>query len=136
MFYGLMRTQQIKQLKMKNTIGGDWLLIAEIAFFGKVLALRDFAVHRELGGATLSYKKIASTLGLSSLHGLFPMTSIACATFSDVINSPTYKMRPPFERILVGFAIFVVIIIKSLVIYPKAVIRHLKFLGLGSKKSL
>jgi len=136
MFYGLMRTHQIKQLKMKNTMGGDWLLIAEIAFFGKVLTLKGFAVHRELGGATVSYKKIASTLGLSSFHGFFPFISIACATLSEVINSPTYKLRPFFERIVVGLAIFVIIITKSLVIYTKELVRHLKHLWLGSKKFL
>lgn len=38
-FYGLMRRNQLLKVPLYNTMGGDWLMIAAIAFLGKVKTL-------------------------------------------------------------------------------------------------
>jgi len=131
MFYGVMRTHQIKQVKMMNTMGGDWLLIANIVFMGKVKVFSDISVHRELGGASTNFKKIVETLGLPRIQGVFPATSIACGAWMDIVkNSLSYKLKPFFIRVILGTIIFFVIIVNSLFNkYKRLKVRFTRVLG-------
>jgi glycosyltransferase involved in cell wall biosynthesis len=53
-FYGVMRRAEILRVPIRNAMGGDWLLIAAIAFTGKVKTLSDVHANRSLGGAVRS----------------------------------------------------------------------------------
>ena len=127
MFYGLMRTHQIRQLKMPNVMGGDWLLIANIAFIGKVKVISGVSVHRELGGATASYMNIVASLGLPKIQGVFPMTSIACGASLDFVkNNIMYQSRPAFVRVVFGCIIFFVIMAKATLSSVRTALAYFK----------
>lgn len=131
MFYGLMRTVQIRQLEIPNTMGGDWLLIANIVSLGKARVITEISVHRELGGATASYQKIANSLGLSKIHALVPMLSIAVSAWLDiVIKGNAFKSRSVLDRLVVGIAVYFVIISKSALVYLRAIARRISKLFL------
>lgn len=120
MFYGLMRTSQIRQMNILNTMGGDWHLIAGLASQGKIRTIPDIQVHRELGGATASYQQIAHSLRLPRMQGIFPMTSVAASAWIDiVIKGPTYQSRLIFVRLLLGLTVVGVILLKRLLGYSK-----------------
>jgi hypothetical protein len=90
-FYGVMRREQLSKLSLQNIMGGDWLIIASIAFMGKITTLEDTSVNRNLGGATDSYKKIASSLNLSKFEADNPHLSISASAFRDIAQvSPAY----------------------------------------------
>ena len=131
MFYGVMRTHQIRQVKMVNTMGGDWLLIANIVFMGKVKVFPDISVHRELGGASTNFKKIVESLGLPKIQGLFPATSIAYGAMLDIVkNSLTYQLKPFLIRAILGTTIFCVIIANSLFNkFKRLKVRFTRILG-------
>jgi hypothetical protein len=92
-FYGLMRREQLAKQRMNNVIGGDWLVIAAIAFSGKVVTLPSVWVNRELGGSTDSYTKIAATLGLSKWQGAYPHVVTALIAFKEIAwRDPVYSL--------------------------------------------
>jgi glycosyltransferase involved in cell wall biosynthesis len=126
MFYGLMRTEQIQHLKINNSMGGDWLTIASVAFTGKVKTLKGLYVHRELGGATASYRQISETLGLSGFESRFPQLSIAVNVWKDIVVSNSfYSSRNRLERSAVGTLIFIMLMAKSMLHYSRAGLRWL-----------
>ena len=115
MFYGVMRSEQIKKLKMINTMGNDWLFTASVAFLGKVRVIDDISIHRELGGATASARKIASTLGLSGIQGAFPMLMVSFMAGLDVIKRDSiYKDKSIFEKLFFSLLIFLVVRLKKI----------------------
>jgi glycosyltransferase involved in cell wall biosynthesis len=84
-FYGLMRRRQISRITLRNIMGGDWLFIAAIAFMGKIKTLREVSIHRHLGGATVSYFKMADRLSLSKFEGRLPHLAIAAFAFKSIL---------------------------------------------------
>ncbi len=107
--YGLMRTTVAQQVEMRNTMGGDWLLMARIVSVGKAKGLSEIVLYRELGGASASLQNIAKSLGLPKIQGLFPMTSIAISAWQDIA---AYKSQPYLQKLVVGGMAFAVIMLK------------------------
>jgi glycosyltransferase involved in cell wall biosynthesis len=92
-FYGLMRREQLARVRLHNVMGGDWLVIASMAFMGKVVTLPTVRVHRGLGGATVSYTKIAESLGLSKWQGAYPHVVTALSAFREIAwRDPIYSL--------------------------------------------
>ena len=126
-FYGLMRTAQLQQIEMRNTMGGDWLLIASIIFMGKSKVVFEISVHRELGGATLSFRKIANSLGLPKFQEIFPMTSVAIGACMDiVIRNSVYRSQPAIKRWAAGIVAFFAVLVNAAFGYLKAAIRRFR----------
>jgi glycosyltransferase involved in cell wall biosynthesis len=127
MFYGIMRTAQLQKIVIPNIMGGDWHLIANIVSTGKSRMSPLVAVHRELGGATTSYRQIAKSLGLPAIQAIFPMTTIALgACDSIVFKGAAYKKRSIFTRMILAGFVFLLVIIKSPLGYAWQVKRFLK----------
>ena len=115
MFYGVMRSGQLREIDFLNTMGGDWHLIAYIVSTGKSKMLSSVIVHRELGGATASYQKIAESMGLSKIQAVFPMLTIAAGAWLSVVSSgAAYKRRSLSERVLLASVIFLMIVARSM----------------------
>lgn len=126
-FYGMMRTSQINLLTLQNKMGGDWLLIANVVSLGKAVMTRDVSVHRELGGATASYREIAAVLRISKLHAMFPMLSIAISAWIDImIRGTVYKNRHVNIRFLVACIVFILVLGKSNAIFIRTSKRLIK----------
>lgn len=85
-FYGLMRTGTVRRLRLKNVLGGDWLLLARVAMKGHIAMSQAVAVHRELGGTSDSHGVTVRILGLSKLQGIFPKVTIALNACRDVAD--------------------------------------------------
>ncbi len=93
-FYGLMRREQLANVKLHKVMGGDWLVVASMAFLGKVVTLPSISVNRALGGSTVSYTKIANTLGLSKFQGVFPHAVTAFSAFREIAwRDPVYTLN-------------------------------------------
>lgn len=87
-FYGLMRREMLSRCHLTNTLGGDWLLIAQAAFQGKVVTVPGIYLHRErIGGTAESIAKIVQTLQLPRVQQIVPVTSIAVAAFREVFRA-------------------------------------------------
>lgn len=115
MFYGVMHTAELREASMPNVMGGDWHLMANIVSLGRARLCSRVSVHRELGGATTSYRKIAHSLGLSRIQAIFPMASIAVGAFENIlISGESYKSRGFGSRLVLATIVFLVVFIKPL----------------------
>jgi glycosyltransferase involved in cell wall biosynthesis len=83
-FYGVIRRQHISSDWLQNVFGADWLLVAAIAFRGKIETIPGTTVSRCRGGASKTAKTITETLGISNIHAHAPFLSIAIAAFKDI----------------------------------------------------
>lgn len=127
MFYGVMRTEQVRQIKMPNTMGGDWHLIANIVSMGKAKTISEISIHRDVGGASASYQQIVASLRIAKIHAMFPMSSIAISAWKDtVLNGAGYEVRPISGRLAVGCAVFLVVMVKPVLIYQRAATRRIR----------
>lgn len=109
MFYGVMRRAQLLDVPFRNTMAGDWLVMASIAFMGQVETLEDVCSNRSLDGASHSFESIVATLGLSRFAATYPRFSIAAAAFRDILTSPVYSRCGLFGRLLLGCKVFALI---------------------------
>jgi glycosyl transferase family 2 len=131
-FYGLMRTEDIRKITLQNTLGGDWLLMASVACLGKARMVSDVAVHRQLGGATASYQHLATSLGLRASQARFPMLSVASSALIDIVaTGDVYERRSRLARLVVGCVAFVVIATKPAVFHLQQAARRMKQLFTG-----
>ena len=90
-FYGLMRRDLVAQVPTVNEMGGDWLIVAAMAFLGKLRTLSDTCVNRSMGGQSEDWAKLARSFGLSQVESENPYLTIATTVFSDVAwRSPIY----------------------------------------------
>lgn len=128
MFYGLMNIAKIRTIDIPNTMGGDWLFLGNIISMGKARVVQNSSIHRELGGATATYRKIASSLGLPAIQALLPMVSIAMGAFMDIaVKGEAYRFRSRLDRFWVGGIVFFIIMLKSAV--RKVVFLAKSYLG-------
>lgn len=115
MFYGVMRTAQVRQVGVSNALGGDWHVVANILSMGKSRMSPAVALHRELGGATTSYRQIVAALGLPAVQGAFPMTTVALGAARNIVfDGPAYRRRALPARILLAGAVFVIVVVRPL----------------------
>lgn len=134
MFYGLMRTATIQQVKIHKTMGSDWHVIAQVVSTGKSKMLDVTHVHRQLGGATTSYKNIAESLGLSKWQAYLPMTAIAVGSWAEIFNrGELYKDKNIFGRFFVASVCALLVIKKSLFNYLSRLKKRALTLASNSK---
>ena len=114
MFYGLTRTSIVRDIKLRNALGGDWMAMARLAASGKLVMLGVTSVHRELGGASQTHAQTARALGLPRVHALFPYLAIAANAFIDIAaGGSTYQQYGPIHRRLTGGLVVLVLLVRA-----------------------
>ncbi len=105
-FYGLMRTEALRAAApLRNVLGNDWLLLAGIAYTGKVRTLEETSIHRRLDGTSVGIDRILETFGSRPAQARVPHLVMAWHAFADVAwRSPLYRSLAPPARVRVGLA--------------------------------
>jgi glycosyltransferase involved in cell wall biosynthesis len=103
-FYGLVRGHAVAGLKVQNKVGGDWLVMANLAFLGKIRTLESVHVNRSLGGVSQQgARTLLSVYGLPALFAKSPFSIVAFNVFREVAwKSPVYKPLGRRKRISLG----------------------------------
>jgi glycosyltransferase involved in cell wall biosynthesis len=103
-FYGLMRREMINGIPLRNSLGGDWLMLASIAYLGKILTLDDISVSRSSRGASADVRALARSFGLSRITVSQPHLAIAGSVFVDIVRpSPAFAGLRLRSRFVLGF---------------------------------
>ncbi|MBD2150274.1 glycosyltransferase family 2 protein [Pseudanabaena sp. FACHB-1277] len=89
-FYGVMNREQILSISMRNTLGADLLMIAAMAFLGKVKTLKNVSLRRE-SRENEGLETLVKRLGLSQFHAKYPTLSYTISASSDVFINSSYK---------------------------------------------
>jgi len=87
-FYGVMRRSMLATCVLTNTLGGDWLLMAQIAFRGRMLTNPEVHFHRERANSTSrSVAAMVQALRVPRVQERLPILSIALAAARDVLRT-------------------------------------------------
>ncbi len=123
--FGVTRREQLIRILMRNTMGADWLLVAALAFIGKLKTLNSVSIHRNRKfSSSSSIKKIRTTLGLPIYQQFFPHISIAVSAFSDIVwKNPVFADLNNCKRYFFGARVFLqIIFFKGIIQNTKAMI--------------
>ena len=130
-FYGVGRRAAMERMTFVNTIGGDWLCIASLAYQGQIRTLEQVRVHRQLGGASSSRTNIAKTLGLPWFQARFTHLAIALSASRDVaFHGLAYADRSRFPRIRLALRVFLQLLVS------KVLVQNLKSLAVWAAISV
>ncbi len=109
-FYGLMRRERLAKFDIPETLGGDILFLASVAFTGKIKTLESVYLNRSITGASQDIKELARKLGLSKFFMKEPHLKIAITALEDIAwRSPVYKSLGRTSRLTLGCKSAVVI---------------------------
>ncbi len=109
--YGVMRKKDLDNIVIFNVMMYDGLIIATIAFLGKIKVLDNVSIHRRLGGTSNNWKKIVSTLSLPKFEGLFPVLTFAINAFEDISwRVPIFSKLGNVRRHIIATYVFLIII--------------------------
>ncbi|NJN61437.1 MAG: glycosyltransferase [Coleofasciculaceae cyanobacterium RL_1_1] len=98
-FYGLMRREYISQLRFQSVMGGDWLLIASMAFWGKlslILKHQSIDCTKTSKDLTILKKHIVMAqravvcLGSMECTHTYPLQSKLTTTFFFYVSTEKY----------------------------------------------
>jgi GT2 family glycosyltransferase len=101
-FYGLARNEDLQRATpMRDVLGSDWLLVAALAFSGKVLTLSDTHINRSLGGTSRSIPRILMTVRERSAVGTrVPYLLTVAELFREIAwRSPAYAAAGRTRRL-------------------------------------
>jgi hypothetical protein len=103
-YYGLIRGSALKRAApMQDVAGNDWLLVAALAYQGKVRTLRNVAVHRELGGVSAHLPTLVQRLGGGSIAARFCELHISLELVKDILwRGPVYQSAGAPQRVLLA----------------------------------
>jgi hypothetical protein len=104
-FYGLARTADLQRAApMPDVLGADWLLVAALAFAGKVLTVPDTHINRSLGGTSQSIPRILTTVReRTALGSRVPYLVTVGALFREVgWKSAAYTGAASTHRLLLA----------------------------------
>lgn len=108
-FYGISRKSVLDQMVMKNCLGADWMIIAALAWSGKIIHTDQTSINRRLGGTSRSFNNIVRSLRLSKINYFIPYVMIAFSCAVDILTSKAYSNTSLLQRFLMAMNIFLLI---------------------------
>jgi glycosyltransferase involved in cell wall biosynthesis len=120
-YYGLMRRTVLDKvsLPVPNILGDDWLLVAGVAFLGKVKTLQSVTINRDTRGLPSNLKKLARAIGTPGLLRKAPNLEIALNVRRDITRtSPVYEPLGVPARSALGWAAFLIVFSRYCVLAP------------------
>lgn len=107
-FYGLYRTALIRQIGLRSGVAGDWLTVAGMAAFGKVIMTDRTRLFRASGGASRSHAHTVRVLGLPRWQAHCPKLVIALNFRRFFLREYPFDNFSPTERRALARHAFVV----------------------------
>lgn len=84
-FYGVARTSMLQQaMPIADEMGGDWFVVARLAYLGRVRTLPEVTIHRSVGGATRNLRNVAESAGLGWFQAAAPQLALSAFTARDI----------------------------------------------------
>lgn len=98
-FYGVYRREAVAPCHLPNTLGGDWVWLADILLRGRARILPDVAVFRRFGDSTSSsHARIVATIGAPAWHARHRFLAIASNFRAYFAGSGYYRAQPQRVR--------------------------------------
>ena len=106
-FYGLMRRNVVSSVPIDDILGGDWFMVAAMAFLGKIRVLDDVYINRSADGVSSDASVLTSKFQLSKFQRANPFLTIAISAFTDIAwRSSVYASLGTRRRIALAGQVF------------------------------
>ncbi len=90
-FYGVIRRERLLALPTSKAVGHDWLVVAALAYTGKIRTVDGVAIHRSVEGTSQDPGSLGRAYGLSKRQGRHWYWVVAQSAFRDIRESPVYR---------------------------------------------
>jgi glycosyltransferase involved in cell wall biosynthesis len=115
--YGVARREELAATRFQEVVGGDWLLMAAMAYRGELATLEDVHVHRSLDGLSSDSSELVADFGVEGAearhhHAFFARTILRQMARED----PVYRDSPLPARVLAGLAAGALVILRFAVL--------------------
>lgn len=113
-FYGVMYTSYLQKIGgLQNVMGGDWLLIAGVAYLGKIKTLETTSVYRSIGGASSNLASLALSCGLSPIWQKLPHLYILFKVTQEIYKK--YYCLNSFNKLLLSTRLGLILFLRFFV---------------------
>ncbi len=111
-FNGVIRRAAIASVRpMRNTMGGDWLYMASIAFLGRIRTLDSTSIRKQVGGTSATTVHMAKQMGMPAIQGVLPQESIMVSAFADIAwRSPAFASAGALRRVALASRVFLLLL--------------------------
>lgn len=89
-FYGVIRREELLALPKRKAAGADWLIVAALAYRGKIRTLDNVSIHRSVEGTSVDESSLGRAYGLSRRQARHWYLVVATEVFANIRGAPTY----------------------------------------------
>lgn len=104
MSHGIMRTEVVQRIPLRQVFGSDYHFVATAAYLGKMKSFDFVGYHKWLGGVSEYRKPFAKSLGESAWAANFPRIKIAVDALREPYRSPVYSGLSSWQKLSLGVA--------------------------------
>lgn len=129
-FYGLYRRAAVAPCHLPNTLGGDWVWLADILLRGRAVIVPDTFVYRRFGdGTSSSHARIVAVIGAPAWHARHRFLAIGCNFRDYFAASPGFRAQPRRVRLLCATLVIAAMAFRSLRQNGKKALLRVPLLG-------
>lgn len=111
-FYGVMRRALLVETPIAPGLASDWLLVAGIAWSGKIRTIEAVSVHRSFEGASGDHASLARAYEIPAWKAWHLHLAVGARVCRDVWSAPPYTGANRLERLALGAICGVVVAVR------------------------
>jgi hypothetical protein len=101
-FYGVIRRALLVRTPIAPGLASDWLLVAGVAWSGKIRTIEDVSIHRSFGGASADHASLARAYGIPARKAWHLHLAVGARVCRDVWTASPYTEADRLERLALG----------------------------------
>ena len=117
-FYGVMRRALLVQTPIAEGLASDWLLVAGIAWSGKIRTIEAVSIHRSLEGASSDPATLTRALGIPGWKAWFAHFFVGARVCRDVWRASSYAETNRLERLALGVVCGSIVVVRC---WPRSI---------------
>ena len=103
-YYGVMRRDAIPESPARRRVGSDWLLVAALAYTGKIRTVDGVSIHRSAEGASQDADSLRRAYGLTRRQARHWYAIVARESFWEIHDGDAYQAIDRPRRLALGLA--------------------------------
>jgi len=118
-FYGVMRRALLVRTPMAQGLASDWLLVAGIAWSGKIRTIEAVSIHRSFEGASGDHVSLARAYGIPAWKAWHLHLLVGARVCRDIWSASPYTRANRLERSALGALCGAVVVVRF---WPRAMV--------------
>jgi glycosyltransferase involved in cell wall biosynthesis len=112
-FYGVMRRALLVQTPIAAGLASDWLLVAGIAWSGKIRTIEAVSIHRSLEGASGDPASLARAYEIPAWKAWHVHLAVGARVCRDVWSASSYAETNQLERLALGAVCGAIVVVRG-----------------------